>query len=151
MRHLWLCAELHKLPSMCCFCTVRDCQKIAEVPPLQIPSFKSFENRTDFHVFDLNPKRSFGMKFVFDLNPKRSFGMKFGSYVNLLRASFDNKGNERNWFRKNYATISSLNGNTVIGKSVHTNMYGQHHHRVTVFEKSNPNQQWRQSKLYKYR
>jgi len=47
MRHLWLCAELHKLPSMCCFYTVRDCQKIAEVPPLQIPSFKSFENRTD--------------------------------------------------------------------------------------------------------
>jgi len=55
MRHFWLPADFLKLPSMYCFCTVRDCQKIAEVPPLQIPSFKSFENRTDCALkqFDL--------------------------------------------------------------------------------------------------
>jgi len=47
MRHFWLCAELVKLPNMCCFCTVRACKKIAEVPPLQILSFEAFENRTD--------------------------------------------------------------------------------------------------------
>jgi len=47
MRHFRLPAELDKLPSVCCFHTVRACQKIAEAPPLQIPSFKSFENRTD--------------------------------------------------------------------------------------------------------
>jgi len=37
---------------MYCFYTVRAYKKIAEVPPLQIPSFKSFENRTDMHCTD---------------------------------------------------------------------------------------------------
>jgi len=58
MRHFWLCAVHLKLPSMCCFYTVRACKKIAEVPPLQIPSFKSFENRTDWHARGIESGRS---------------------------------------------------------------------------------------------
>ena len=37
MRHKWLCAELVKLPSMHCFCTVRACKKIHKLAPLETP------------------------------------------------------------------------------------------------------------------
>jgi len=50
MWHLWPCAELVKPPGVCCFHTARACQKIAEAPPLQIPSHESFEKSNGLAV-----------------------------------------------------------------------------------------------------
>ena len=41
MWHFWLPAECVKLPDMCGFHTVRACQKIHKLAPLQILSYKS--------------------------------------------------------------------------------------------------------------
>jgi len=43
MRHVWLCAELVKLPSMCGFYTVMVYITFAQLAPLEIPNFKSFD------------------------------------------------------------------------------------------------------------
>jgi len=47
MRHKWLCAELHKLPSMCCFLHSKGLPKNWHTSPFQNRIIKSFKNRTD--------------------------------------------------------------------------------------------------------
>ena len=50
MRHFWPRAELLKLPSMCCFHTVRACKIFAQLAPSQIPTQSHSTNRTDLLV-----------------------------------------------------------------------------------------------------